>query len=283
MAQHISIRVPWHDNNYNGTVCSNPVANLYCQVLKNIMENKNIEQEDKLAGKFFVECQDKPACLSEGACFMSSKEIVKHVCHPYKNRDKTYKHFLETEQKYLPYSIPGRPYRWLMHDINNDNPVFTINNININYEKEDIGLHFNTNWIQHADNQSKVFERFYKNVNNHSLCLIYAKRTPMTEISGRVIIGMGKVAKVNMPVPHKTDDANNTLQSLTWEAMIEHTIRADGKNGFLFPYNDLLGYAKEYDDINLDDYTVFAPAEFFDDFSYATEHVNYDAVIMVLK
>lgn len=283
MAQHISVRVPWHDNDYNGTVCTNPVGNSYCQVLKNIMENKNVDEENNIAGQLFNECSNKPVCLSEGACFMSPKEISKLVHHPY-NYNQTHKHFLETEQKYLPYSISGRPYRWLMHNINKEkNPVFSINNIDIDYDKENIKLPFPTNWMQHTENHIKIFRQFYKNVNKNSLCLIYAKRTPMSEDTGRVIIGIGKVAKVNMPVPHNTNDENNPLQSLTWEAMIEHTIREDGKNGFLFPYHDLLEYAKNHEDIDLDDYTVFAPSEYFDDFSYATEHVNYDAVIIVLK
>lgn len=119
MAQHISVRVPWHDNYYNGTVCTNPVGNSYCQVLKNIMENKNVDEENNIAGQLFNECSNKPVCLSEGACFMSPKEISKLVHHPY-NNNETHKHFLETEQKYLPYSIPGRPYRWLMHNINKE-------------------------------------------------------------------------------------------------------------------------------------------------------------------
>lgn len=283
MAQHISVRVPWHDNYYNGTVCTNPVGNSYCQVLKNIMENKNVDEENNIAGQLFNECSNKPVCLSEGACFMSPKEISKLVHHPY-NNNETHKHFLETEQKYLPYSIPGRPYRWLMHNINKEkNPVFSINNIDIDYDKENIQLSFKTNWMQHTENHIRIFRQFYKNVNNNSLCLIYAKRTPMSEDTGRVIIGIGKVAKVNMPVPHNTNDENNPLQSLTWEAMIEHTIREDGTNGFLFPYHDLLEYAKNHEDIDLDDYIVFAPSEYFNDFSYATEHVNYDAVIIVLK
>ncbi len=281
MAQHISVRVPWHDNYYNGTVCNNPVGNSYCQVLKNIMENKNVDEENNSKGKLFNKYQ--PVCLSEGACFMSPKAISKLVHHPY-NNNQTHKHFLETEQKYLPYSIPGRPYRWLMHNINNEkNLIFSVNNIDIDYDKENIGLPFYSNWMQHKENQTRIFNQFYKNVNSNSLCLIYAKRTPMSEASERVVVGIGKVVKVNMPVPYKTNNENNSLQSLTWEAMIEHTIREDGKNGFLFPYNDLLEYAKNHEDINLDDYTVFAPSEYFDDFSYATEHVNYDAVIIVLK
>lgn len=34
MAQHISVRVPWHDNGWNGTVCQFPGENNACLRLK---------------------------------------------------------------------------------------------------------------------------------------------------------------------------------------------------------------------------------------------------------
>ena len=41
MIQHISIRVPWHDNGWNGNVCNCPQTNSSCLRLKNIYENKD--------------------------------------------------------------------------------------------------------------------------------------------------------------------------------------------------------------------------------------------------
>ena len=41
MAQHISIRVPWHDDGWKGSVCKEPSANMACLKLKNIMENRD--------------------------------------------------------------------------------------------------------------------------------------------------------------------------------------------------------------------------------------------------
>ena len=45
MAQHISVRVPWHDNGWNGTVCQFPGENNACLRLKNIYENRNDAEE----------------------------------------------------------------------------------------------------------------------------------------------------------------------------------------------------------------------------------------------
>ncbi len=30
--KHISIRVPWHDSNWNGHVCKNPACNTFCNL-----------------------------------------------------------------------------------------------------------------------------------------------------------------------------------------------------------------------------------------------------------
>ena len=59
MEQFIMLQQAIH--NYNGTVCNTPVGNSYCQVLKNIMKNKNIGEEYKIAGYFFSDCAKKPS------------------------------------------------------------------------------------------------------------------------------------------------------------------------------------------------------------------------------
>jgi hypothetical protein len=64
--------------------------------------------------------------------------------------------------------------------------------------------------------------------------------------------------------------------------MICHTIRNDRKNGFLFPYIEMMKYAEEHPDFDIRSIAVFAAEEYFDEFSYATEWVSNDAVIDVL-
>lgn len=45
--KHISIRVPWHDNKWNGTICQCPKNNPFCMMLHNISEKKD-ENKKKL-------------------------------------------------------------------------------------------------------------------------------------------------------------------------------------------------------------------------------------------
>ena len=84
MAQHISVRVPWHDDGWKGTVCLDPSANMSCLRLKNIYENRKDNIECGLCGKCMAEHEEDLPCISEGGAFMSEQELYKTTVHPYK-------------------------------------------------------------------------------------------------------------------------------------------------------------------------------------------------------
>ena len=48
---HITIRVPWHDSGWKGTVCRQPLDNSSCLVLRGIGENRRDEVEERYAGR----------------------------------------------------------------------------------------------------------------------------------------------------------------------------------------------------------------------------------------
>ena len=76
MAQHISIRVPWHDNGWNGTICLDPSGNNACLRLKNIYENRDDAAECKLCGQCMENNEEAVHCIGEGSAFMSPKDLV---------------------------------------------------------------------------------------------------------------------------------------------------------------------------------------------------------------
>lgn len=69
--KHLSIRVAWHDNKWNGTVCSRPNQNSYCLQLPRIYEAK---KDNEPAGAKWNELKPEqlPPCKSEGGAFMSA-------------------------------------------------------------------------------------------------------------------------------------------------------------------------------------------------------------------
>lgn len=280
MIQHISIRVPWHDNGWNGKVCNCPQTNNACLRLKNIYENKDDVREAQICGQCMADYAEELSCIGEGAAFMSSTGMKKTVLHPYKRQNSpTHSHFLETEVVYPSYSLPARPYAWMMKD----NIMRLSAMYNIGYDASiEPNLKFDTTWIQEADNHRAIFDYFYKNIiPNKSMCIIYAKQVPFIEDSRRVIMGLGHVTKVIPAVEHNHTDENN-LRSMTWETMLCHSIRENHENGFIIPYQKMMEYADNHPEFDISSITVFAPDDAFNQFSYASEHVDYDSTIDVI-
>ena len=48
--RHVSVRVPWHDRGWEGTVCADPANNSACLKLPRIAENKDEAAEASVAG-----------------------------------------------------------------------------------------------------------------------------------------------------------------------------------------------------------------------------------------
>lgn len=285
MAQHLSIRVPWKDNGYNGLVCDKPCYNNACLRLKNIAGNRDDELEDGLKGCLIKGHEAEIPCLGEGGCFMSSETYIKETIHPYQKTSKQHKHFLPTQLAYPPFSLPARPFAWTMLNKDGDKQYFKklVEKYCIDFdEDEEPDLGFETNWIQDAENQRSIFKEFYTDVKiDKSLVIPYAKQVPFIEDTKRIVMGIGWVKSITEPPEHKHTNAGS-LRSILWETMIGHSIREDGEDGFLLPYSELMDYAKAHPEFDIRTATVFVDDEYFDEFSYATEHASHDAVISVL-
>ena len=209
---------------------------------------------------------------------MSSVELTRSLTHPYAKPDSpTHSHFLPTIEHFVPYSLPARPFLWTMKDA-------------VDFEKYDIDyqiarepkLDFPNNWVQEAENQKAIFEKFYGNViPNKSLVIPYAKQVPFVDDPRRVVVGIGFVTKVIPAVPHECSK-DKPLRSMTWETFVCHSIRENSDNGFLMPYYQLMDYAEKDPKFNIRKATVFVDDDYRPEFSYATEHLSYDAVISTL-
>ena len=289
MAQHISIRTPWKDNGYTGQVCEKPCFNTSCMKLKNIAENKDDEKEENFAGQSIKGHETEIPCLSEGGCFMSEESYTKENIHPYKkNNPKTHGHFLPTDLVYPPFSLPARPFGWTMLSKNDVvKGKIKIEELadkkGIDYDADnEPDLGWNTNWVQDASNQRAIFKTFYQDVEvNKSLVITYSKQVPFVEEAKRIVTGIGFVTSITEPPEHNHTEAGE-LRSILWETMIGHSIRNDRKNGFLLPYKEMMEYAEKNPDFDITSIAVLADDEYFDEFSYATEQLSYDAVISIL-
>src|SRR6266511_666638 len=66
--RHLSIRVPWHDDGWRGTVCQRPTENASCLFLPRIREEKDDARQEAAAGSRFgdeLDETDWPPCVPE--------------------------------------------------------------------------------------------------------------------------------------------------------------------------------------------------------------------------
>jgi len=284
--RHISIRVPWHDNEWKGTVCLEPELNGSCLRLPRIADHrsnpKKSNQCEPIRGQSIKDLDPKtwPCCVAERGMFMSPFEYTRIATHPYvEHSPETHGHFAPTPLQHPPYSAPAVPFNWMFQEsIEEKGREY---GIHVDPAREP-DLRFDTTWVQDKANQLALLDCFHKHVKpDKSLCFFYAKEVPFVEDSRRVIIGVGWVRHIGEAVEYKYSRPGE-LHSVLWERMVQHSIRPSFKEGFLMPYLELIQYLGDHPDYDPSLATAFAPGDFFDEFSYATELVTHDTAIEAL-
>ena len=286
--RHLSIRVPWHDSSWNGTVCSDPGNNASCLRLFNIHQRRNDGMEVKLRGRRIEELTHprQPPCVAERGTFMADFPITWMARHPYSETSAAHRHYRPTPIELPPYSAGAVPFRWLLRR----EAVDIAESHDIVFHEEAEGatrtvMQFDSEWVQDVDNQTRMLDGFFSAIEpNRSLTFFYAKEVPHTERSGRVLIGVGWVTSVDQAIEYDYEPgADRPTRSMIWERIVHHSIRPrTTAGGFLLPYHDALERAAADPSYDPEDLVVFTPEEAFSQFSYASEHVSHDQAIASL-
>lgn len=248
---HIAIRVPWHDAGWMGTVCARPLENTSCLALPRIGAGRCDEAEARCAGKRFDELDVTrlPPCVGERASFMAPYELRRTITHPYAELfPETHGHFAPTRFVQPPYSAACVPFRWMLRGnvegSARDDQIGLAERLQLGWvpdREPDIrnqrGDDVDTAWVQERDNQLVLLDTFFSALRpDESLCFFYAKRTPLSEQSRRVIIGVGRVLSVGEATEYSYSVKNPALRCVLWERNVSHSIRPGFEDGFLFPY-----------------------------------------------
>jgi energy-coupling factor transporter ATP-binding protein EcfA2 len=294
---HITIRVPWHDSAWNGSVCARPLDNTSCLVLPRIGEGKNDETEGRCAGRRLDELAtgELPPCVGERVSFMAPFPLTRTMTHPYTEiYPETHGHFTPTQFVQTEYSAACVPFRWMLRDNVEGNAksgeMGIAERLQLGWASErepDIrnrtGKEVVTAWVQERDNQLTLLDTFFGALRpEDSLCFFYAKRTPLSEQSRRVIVGVGRVLSVGQETEYACKMKDPPLRCALWERNVGHSIRAGFADGFLFPYQELMALAARGEIGNPEDYVVFAPDEHFGAFSYGSELLTHDGAVASL-
>lgn len=259
--KHLSIRVPWHDSGWTGSICEDPMNNGSCLRLTRIAEERDDAFEAAHAGTswFDLPQESLPPCHAERAGFMSPKSRRVLKKHPYAEWNSVYEKFKPTWIEIPPYGADCVPFRWMLRE----HAAAIVEELRIDYEarlEEQVDAEAQLHqpaWIQHERNQRAMLDTFFSAVQpDHSLCFIYAKETPLSDDQRRVLVGVGRVKSKTAVVPYSNDRGG--FGSVLWERMIEHSIRPSMEDGFLLPYHQLLEQS-ELGVLDAVDYVVHVP------------------------
>ncbi|MCP5056570.1 MAG: hypothetical protein GY937_07550 [bacterium] len=281
--EHLSIRVPWHDSGWSGAVCANPGRNTACRSLTRIAQSKDDTSENEIAGCAFAELASNklPPCVEERAGFMAPVPLTLTKRHPYvKSSVDSHGHFAPTHWTTQPFSAACIPFRWMLKE--NSAELAGCYQLGFQDDREpELSFKKGTAWVQERANQLVMLDTFFGAVRpEESLCFFYAKDTPLSSSSARVIVGVGLVRSVGEHVEYEytTPIEQAPLRGVLWERNVEHSIRPGFEDGFLFPYRQLFDLAMEKG-LDPEQFVAFAPDEAFGSFSYTSEHVSHDHAI----
>lgn len=281
--QHFSTRIPWKDNDYTGRIDNNPRYNVAAQVIPNIASSRDLEFEETNKGKSYEQVGPvrMQSWITENAAFMSDTNLYLKMNHPYKKGNAKFKHFKETTFEMEPYSFLLRPFSWTLKDNANEKQKYY--NFYFDLEKTEQMLSWSSAWVSHGESQKGVFDYFFSGISPHnSLIFPYYKQVPFIEDNRRVIAGLGNIVS-NVETHEYESDGSSDEKNYIWETNAAHSIRVDGKDGFLMPYHEISEYVKKHPDFDVSSVTLFEAAGFRSEFSYAAEWVSYDAAIDVLN
>nr|CUV28159.1 ATPase [Ralstonia solanacearum] len=285
---HISIRVPWHDDQWRGTVCKKPRDNGACVALPEIAEAKHDEAEMCVAGRRFDEIEDAalPPCVKERATFMAAFTLRRRLTHPYKETDSVAHRDLQTMGlPQPPFSAACIPFKWMRREFADEIAKGWRLDYDPTREPTEPSWLAEAGWVQNGRNQRAMLDGFFSTIKPElSLCFFYAKQTPFSDDSRRVIIGVGRVRNVGKPLQYERDGKLSEADtSYVWDVMVEHSIRAGyGDGGFLMPYAELAAAQDQGTDVDWSRCLAFSPADRLSEFSYVSEHVSQDGAISAL-
>jgi hypothetical protein len=236
---HLNVRVAWHDNRWNGTVCRYPSANSFCVELDRIREERDDARQDRLAGRWFADLapHELPACKNEAGAFMNDREWLREFQHPYQDIERaraTHGHLKPTRTKVPPFSTFAVPFNWMLRE---------------SQERLDESLSeqlppdedppFNSAWVFGRKRQEALCDLFFGRLTpGASLVFFYTKSGhPLDEGISRLLIGVGRISWISKLIHYES--TGKTTYPM-WDRLFTHSIRPSGEEGLLIPYHDYL-------------------------------------------
>ena len=289
--RHLSMRVPWHDRAWDGHVCDAPLKNSSCLALKRISENREDSVEKDVAGKAFNELQEsqRPPCLQSNASFLSPVEYPLKRVMTYSKTSPDHKHILPRTIRIPAWGALITPYRWMLKESGFEIARELDLNADADGEPSKPAWLKGDPWIQGFSSQQELLDAFAAPlVEEESLVLFYAPRTPLCDDGHRVLLGAALLQKKHDLVEYPYEKGKSDhLRTMVWERPIQHSLRRKGAakgfdGGFVMPYHALLKKLERDSGFDPRSYMAFVPDDAREQFSYGSEQVTHGIAAAVL-
>ena len=219
MTTHLTARIAWHDDGWNGRVCSKPELNTYCVGLKSypgdvIHRERNLERETACAGQAVCKLKgdDVPPCIYSINAF--GPDAIRGYSNP---PDFFYDGADREEWDIPPSTVCVWPYEAMYGD-----EVYTDGRLDNDKRRRGADEFF----AELDDGESLIF--YYANHSN-----------PFTDENDPkyVIVGVSRVKQVGKPLfyPNATDDIKKRFaQGMVWARNVTSYYPDEG---FRIPYH----------------------------------------------
>jgi ATP-dependent exoDNAse (exonuclease V) alpha subunit len=288
--RHLSVRVPWHDRAWDGHICDDPLTNSACLALKLIAENRKDELEHDLRSQSLDDLSpgQLPPCIRASATFLSPNPQSFQSVMAYSKWSKHHAHILPQAVHVPAWGATVIPYRWMLKESGFD--IAASLELEADADREPAAPDWlaNTSWIQGFGNQEALLEAFASPlVEDESLVLFYATRTPLCDDERRVLLGAALLGKKHDLGEYLyAADAKSPLRAMVWERSVQHTLRPEQgggyRGGFVMPYHALQRELERLPELAPEDYIAFAPDDYRAQFSYGSEQVSHGAAAAAL-
>ncbi|WP_282603044.1 AAA family ATPase [Paracoccus sp. PARArs4] len=207
----------------------------------------------------------------------------------YSRWSKDHKHILPQTVHLPAWGALAIPYRWMLKESGFEIAAELGLEACREREPEAPGWLADTSWIQSFDNQEMLLNAFAAPlVENESLVLFYATRTPLCDDERRVLLGAAILGtKHQVREYNYAQGSGSGLRAMVWERPFQHSLRPAQEgggftSGFVMPYHAILRECEKRSELDPAAYVAFAPDDARAQFSYGSEHVSHGSAAAAL-